>query len=389
MSGGIRSRISVAFVFALTAASAQASELTERYSALVARWESEERAKPRPDLQAYAPQFLALAKASPKSPAARDALLWIIGMNWFHAQSGPLAEVNDEAMALLVEHHAEDPIVGAAGMRLINAPTPGRERYLRALVERSQNREAKGRGAMALAEYLKMKAANARGRSLTPGELEARPYQPSPYFLTIVASPPAPILQEAEQYFEEVIARYADVLFVGGGRSETMGHYKKLGMTLGARAEGMLKEMRSLRIGQAAPDIVGEGPDGKSFRLSDYRGKVVALTFSGNWCGPCVQMYPAERALVERLTREPFALLSVNTDESVETLRDAISKGEITWRCWWDGPPGGPICEQWNVQGFPTVLVIDQKGVIRLRQVGDEGLEELVLKLLAESKQKP
>ena len=35
--------------------------------------------------------------------------------------------------------------------------------------------------------------------------------------------------------------------------------------------------------GKTAPDIEGEDIDGKKFKLSDYRGKVVVLDFWGNW----------------------------------------------------------------------------------------------------------
>jgi hypothetical protein len=38
-----------------------------------------------------------------------------------------------------------------------------------------------------------------------------------------------------------------------------------------------------LNEGNTAPEIVGEDQDGKTFKLSDYRGKVVLLDFWGNW----------------------------------------------------------------------------------------------------------
>jgi hypothetical protein len=37
------------------------------------------------------------------------------------------------------------------------------------------------------------------------------------------------------------------------------------------------------RIGQVAPEIQGTDADGKEFKLSDYRGKVVVLDFWGGW----------------------------------------------------------------------------------------------------------
>lgn len=36
-------------------------------------------------------------------------------------------------------------------------------------------------------------------------------------------------------------------------------------------------------IGMIAPEIEGKDLDGVSFKLSDYRGKVVVLDFWGNW----------------------------------------------------------------------------------------------------------
>lgn len=38
-----------------------------------------------------------------------------------------------------------------------------------------------------------------------------------------------------------------------------------------------------LMVGKVVPDIVGEDTDGKEFKLSDYRGKVVLLDFWGHW----------------------------------------------------------------------------------------------------------
>ena len=53
--------------------------------------------------------------------------------------------------------------------------------------------------------------------------------------------------------------------------------------TYGDLADGYLFEIRNLAIGKVAPDIEGEDLDGKKFKLSDYRGKVVVIDFWGNW----------------------------------------------------------------------------------------------------------
>ena len=76
---------------------------------------------------------------------------------------------------------------------------------------------------------------------------------------------------------------------------------------------------------------------------------------------------------------EQGRVVTVMADARVESVRKAIGKGDITWRAVWDGERG-PIATRWNVQRFPTVYVIDRRGVIRARDA--DGLAELVAGLL-------
>ncbi len=96
-------------------------------------------------------------------------------------------------------------------------------------------------------------------------------------------------------------------------------------------------------------------------------------------------MYPHERSLVKRLEGKSFALLGINSDRDREELKEVLKKEEITWRFWWDGGSTyGPIATKWNVRGWPTIYVLDAKGVIRYRDVRDKKLDEAVDKLLQE-----
>ena len=95
-------------------------------------------------------------------------------------------------------------------------------------------------------------------------------------------------------------------------------------------------------------------------------------------------MYPHERSLVKRLEGKPFALLGINSDTDKGKLKQALEKEEITWRSWWDKDTSGPIASTWNVQGWPTIYVIDQKGVIRYRDVRGDAMDKAVDSLLAE-----
>ena len=104
-------------------------------------------------------------------------------------------------------------------------------------------------------------------------------------------------------------------------------------------------------------------------------------------------MYPHERSLVKRLENKPFALLGVNSDGDKDKPKEAVVKEQITWRSWFDGGgTSGPIASKWNVRGWPTLYLLDAKGVIRQKYVGSPGektLDDEIDKLIAEVEKPP
>jgi peroxiredoxin len=144
----------------------------------------------------------------------------------------------------------------------------------------------------------------------------------------------------------------------------------------------------NLTVGKVAPDISGQDLDGGPMRLSDYRGKVVLLAFSGEWCGICRSEYPYERLLLELYRNWPFAIVGVNSDSSPEFARKAYVSQGLTFRSWYDGDPNGdpkgPIATEWNVSGWPTTYLLDEKGVIRFVNLKREDLLKGVRQLLTD-----
>jgi thiol-disulfide isomerase/thioredoxin len=220
---------------------------------------------------------------------------------------------------------------------------------------------------------------------------------------------PDAMLREAEQLFEQVITDYGDVPYITRKHREVeaalrgksparatspeeeqerreAGRWLARKQTLAEVAEGRLDAMRNLAVGKPAPEIDGIDLEGKPLKLSDHRGKVVVLVFWGSWCGPCMRQVPHERELVERLKGKPFALLGVNCDGDTRAARKAMESERITWPNWNDGAPGeGPIANRYRVRGFPTVFVLDAKGIIRHNQrLAPEGLDKAVDRLLEE-----
>ncbi len=77
-------------------------------------------------------------------------------------------------------------------------------------------------------------------------------------------------------------------------------------------------------------------------------------------------------------------MLGINSDGDAAKVRRILADNGITWRQAVDGSTGGPIATRWNVSGWPTIYVLDDKGVIRYRDARGEALGEAVDSLLAE-----
>jgi peroxiredoxin len=141
--------------------------------------------------------------------------------------------------------------------------------------------------------------------------------------------------------------------------------------------------IQTLTVGKKAPEIAGTDLNGVPFRLSDYRGQVVALVFGAEWCGICKTLYPYERLMLELYKNWPFALLGVEAGSSVDSARRLRAEQGLDFRAWWDGSEGS-ITSSWNVGGLPAVYVIDGQGTIRFIDTRYEYLLKVVRQILTE-----
>ena len=178
--------------------------------------------------------------------------------------------------------------------------------------------------------------------------------------------------KEAEKYFARVEAEFANV---PAGRKGT----------LGEMARGSLFELRHLQVGMTAPAAESKDLKGGKTSLAEHKGKVVVLDIWATWCGPCKAMIPHERDMVKKFEGKPFVLVSISADEDKKELEDFLAKEPMPWVHWWEGAEA-PMLKQWNVRFFPTIYVIDAKGVIRHKNIRGEELEKAVEKLVAEAK---
>lgn len=322
-------------------------------------------------------RMLKLAREHPEDATAFDALAWIAILGYNTAAS-------DEAAEMLARRYGQDKRLWLICQEMRRGVISlARGTLLRAILENSPDRAIRGRACLDLAEY-NTELANFIRILKTPG---LKPWQGQAYaeerlerFRALEA---LPLEDAAGQLYQRALKEFGAIVpikwwtvprMVDSDPRTVYEPNKDVELdagTLADRARPALYELRSLGVGRIAPEIEGQDIGGRRFKLSDYRGRVVVLTFSGTWCGPCKAMYPHEREIVARLKTRPFALLSVMTDEDAGKIRREAESGEITWRCWWEpGGAHGPIPEAWNVRGYPTVYILDHKGFIRLKFTG-------------------
>jgi thiol-disulfide isomerase/thioredoxin len=139
-----------------------------------------------------------------------------------------------------------------------------------------------------------------------------------------------------------------------------------------------------------APEISGPDIDGKEMALSDFRGKVVVLSFWGKFCPPCRDLFPHERSLVTKYKNRPFVLVGVNGDQDKADPNKLQEDGTVTWRSWWLNENrrfGQKVSVDYQLEYFPTVCLINAKGDIVKRYVGKPPAEfdDLVEKLVKET----
>jgi len=379
-----------------------------------------------PDVVAYSRRMIDLASTAPKDPGARDALLWVIH-HPERSDAGLFGEEFGRAATRLVRDFGDDPEAVCIGLGLDNLFSCHRDQLLAGFLASAKGHEAKGLARLAFGRYLQRKANAVQGVRKLDGR-QTYHYKGiigddgAPHDMAVVQSDedyaydillkqcdPDAIAAEAEKLFEEVIRDYGDVPRIThklrnlqtllmqpepkrNGRALTEEELQTIRKTidstpsLAKAAEGYLDEIRNVVVGKPAPEIDGVDFDGKPLKLSDYRGKVVALVFWGTWCGPCMQEVPHERELVEKYKGRPFAMLGVDCSDPKAKAAEVMKSEGITWPNWHDGEDlFGPIASLYHVSGFPTIFVIDANGTIRATNTQGDHLDKLVEQLVAEA----
>lgn len=133
--------------------------------------------------------------------------------------------------------------------------------------------------------------------------------------------------------------------------------------------------------GVAATEIV-DLPADASIDLQSLRGKVVLVEFWGTWCGPCRLLAPQLKDLYEGQHENGFEIVGVHTATQAEKMTQYLSEKEIRWPNIVDA--NSNIAKAYAVPHYPSLFLIDRKGMLRVALAHPGGLTDAVESLLNE-----
>jgi len=128
---------------------------------------------------------------------------------------------------------------------------------------------------------------------------------------------------------------------------------------------------RSSVTGFEAPDFALQDLDGKTHRLSDYRGSVVFLNLWTTWCPPCREEMPSMDALHRELVDEGLVVLAVSEDENGARVVAPFAKQlGLSFPILLDD--GASLSPRYGVTGYPETFIIDREGKVLEHVIGPE-----------------
>jgi peroxiredoxin len=145
----------------------------------------------------------------------------------------------------------------------------------------------------------------------------------------------------------------------------------------------LLKDNLSQIDSGAAPDFTIKTYNGGSFKLSDYRGKVVVVNFWASWCGPCRSEAPDLNAIWSEYKDKGVVFIGVGYLDNDGDARSFLHEFGIQYT---NGPDNGTdVSSSYRVKAVPESYIVDKNGNLATsipRQTTAQELRAILDKLL-------
>ena len=115
--------------------------------------------------------------------------------------------------------------------------------------------------------------------------------------------------------------------------------------------------------GAPAPDFVLKSLSGENFRLSEYRGQVVMVSFWATWCGDCRTQLTELNDWYDTYQGAGLQLLAVSLDSNWDDFSDTAVTLGLTYPVLYDA--NREVSKLYDVSSMPVAVLIDRDGVVR------------------------
>lgn len=135
-----------------------------------------------------------------------------------------------------------------------------------------------------------------------------------------------------------------------------------------------LEGKASTAAGDQAIDFELQGMDGKTYKLSDFKGQTVVLNFFATWCQPCIDEAPELEAFGAEY--KDAQLIIIAKGESSKRMEKYIS--EANSKLFYLLDTKEETSKDYSVIGQPDTLIINKEGIIVERFTGPTTKKKLM-----------
>ncbi|HEY3365756.1 MAG TPA: redoxin domain-containing protein [Symbiobacteriaceae bacterium] len=123
-----------------------------------------------------------------------------------------------------------------------------------------------------------------------------------------------------------------------------------------------------IAVGAKAPDFELKGIDGKSYKLSDLKGKAVMIDFFATWCPSCREEIPLLQETYKTYQGQGFVILAVDMQEQEKVVKQFQQEKGITFPIVLDAEE--KVTKMYDIVPLPTAYFVDKNGVVQAKWTG-------------------
>jgi thiol-disulfide isomerase/thioredoxin len=130
------------------------------------------------------------------------------------------------------------------------------------------------------------------------------------------------------------------------------------------QTDQLFLEMGIIRVAPTAVplDVSLQDLNGRTVKLSEFKGKIVFLNFWASWCQACRDEMPLMEKLYNKLKKMDFAMLAVSLPEPVSVVKDFFAEYKLSFMALLD--PEEKARSLFGVTTIPTTFILDKEGRI-------------------------